>query len=524
MSDRPAPRSFRMNGRTVARALKHEKRMDQHAFMHDPSILAKVKGNENNYDLYKELFDDQWLFTEEKWALYSWNSYNRVDWVPGEGIRVVEIQGVFSGNKPTWDDLVTIQRSYIVDTLLSPSTLHWLPRYLDPAREKFTDNPVVRRGNIELAGGKGFDHLPAMSHSIHHAASAGKDISLAVVRDTAGKAVELWTEPHWQDLLVGLANSVNYAESAANRMRDRVIAQLEKVAHPNGGPSSTANTAKERLDARYAEALKIDALLQPDTLDAKMAEEIGRLKLASLPADLSLAKEVLVGRLEAAATGHQKNLKSALTQQAIDNWAACDDQDKALSEIARECSLGAIEISKAGDTIWTRAAGGWSKLDDDDPMPETIAHDGDAPPNAALGEDGDFYRQLTGIPQAKAAFDTAKARIEAVDALNNPEWKVNSITASGTVAVAGKAFTVRAHNPAGAQVQGAVVITSWGVEYPPGTTVPPTLRSRLLIPADDRTAHQFHVTAPTDAKFPMTFEFTAANLCGPSRLTVRLTG
>ena len=55
-----------------------------------------------------------------------------------------------------------------------------------------------------------------------------------------------------------------------------------------------------------------------------------------------------------------------------------------------------------------------------------VEHSGEGDPDAALGTDGEFYRDTaSGIAEAKATFEKFKAEIEAVTAANTPRWMVN---------------------------------------------------------------------------------------------------
>lgn len=151
-----------------------------------------------------------------------------------------------------------------------------------------------------------------------------------------------------------------------------------------------------------------------------------------------------------------KEIKGAKTQQGVDLPAACIEVETALASVTTECQLGIQAVDAAAD-------------------------------NAA----------------AQAAYDAALAKIAAVTPLNVPEWSET---------VQGRKVTVRAAHPAGATITGRVTLTSWAATDANGDHL--FLGARL---SNDGPAIEWVSTLPANAAWPVTLEFAARNLCGPSR-------
>ena len=442
-------------------------------YLIDPAFTA-ADADEASFAV-NDVGPGKWRITEASWHRFPWNP--RVVYVFDESARLWKRREVaFTATpKPSWGDLRVWAAELGMELWVNrqPQRIgEMIKESRDVLLARGIDHP---RGAGVLHTGAGLQHMPALTYRANRSAGAGVRHPRAVMRDKDGGTADLWTQGDAHRVLEDLSDATNTLESARNLIQIRHVALEATIKDPNGGlpaGSDAAAIRKARLDA-YNQLFEES---QPEKLDALMLAEAKKLgEAADLPDDLDLAKEVLIERVENAATGHQKALKSALTQDAIDNWAACVDQDDALTEIAKECALGSIEIRRA-DTV----------------------------------------------EKARAAFGAAKAKIEAVAPLNTPVWKVNNAAASGTVEIAGKSLVAVAAHPAGSGVPGSTVITIWSVRDANGGS--PLLRPTIGPPQDDQHAHQFAVIVPDAAKFPVTFDLTAISLCGPSRLRVKLTG
>ncbi len=434
--------------------------------------------------------------TEEGWGKYQWNP------PPLYADRYIAPDPDASP-KPGWPDLVKWWRVSKIDAKYGDS-VHYLRVAADPTRRQITDQAKLDVGGRSVHVGDGLDHMTGLLQMAEQATAAGSTLPHIVLRDGDQLKRSVHRQSEIRTILEATARRENVVESAHNAVLARYHA-LERI----------KDDETESLDDRENAASKMLALAM--NYEAELKKELAAYDPDALPSDLDVLKEVYIERLEAAATGRQQHIKGALTQQAIDNWASCIDQDKALAAVARECALGVIAIGRADDDLWSRAGGNWTKLADDDPMPATIRHEGTDEPAAGSGADGEFYRQLTGAQEAAVAFTTAKGKIDAVSAAHVPEWQVNGtpVTSVRPISVAGKSLTVRAASPAGTEA-GDVVIRSWAVKYAPGTKKPPKLSTRFVRPVGAPGTHQFHVMVAADAKFPLEFTLDAWNLCGPS--------
>ena len=222
-----------------------------------------------------------------------------------------------------------------------------------------------------------------------------------------------------------------------------------------------------------------------------------------MPVDLPTVKELLTERLESAAMKRVKEISGAKTQQGVDLPAACVDIADALEAVSRECALGIQEIADAEAALWQKTGTAWGVTTD---TPQTVEHEGPDAPAAALGTDGEYYRE-TGLGDAQAAFDAAKAKIEAVTPLNVPVW----VSDEGTIA--GHVVTVKASHPTGTTITGRVTLTLWGATD--GNGDPLFLSPRIWRPQNGA-AIAWQAKLPSGVVYPVSASFGARNLCGPS--------
>lgn len=224
---------------------------------------------------------------------------------------------------------------------------------------------------------------------------------------------------------------------------------------------------KEITDAGSSPEAQYAALV-----DAQMDE--ARLIAASLPTDFPTLQAVLCERMEAAATGRQKHLKGAITQQAIDNWAQCAGIDTALQEVSKQCAIACIAIQRATDAA-----------------------------------------------AAQAAFDAGVKAIEAVTAVHTPVWEIDGTgyeaNPASPVAISKGSVNVTAKHPDGQMIDGDVVVAF--VSTKPirvlrgglGTLTPVSADGGVVAIKDPKPGETVTVTA------------TARSLCGPSSVEVALT-
>ena len=422
--------------------------------------------------------------------------------------------------KPSWDKVTDI---FVRWWLAGAAQRAPISSSLRSARDA-----VIEAGEMDadpLHVGEGLVHMPALIQIGANTLAGEIPRRVAMRRARDHEPVEFWTHRDLVAFIGGVAERTNEAESARNLIRKRAEALKAIVADENGGLDPAASIA-EKLAARTAAHTSLEALIEPETLPATLASEVAKLR-DTLPADLPTLKLVLAERIEAAATGHQKRLKGALSQQAIDNWAACVDQDRALQEVSKECTLAVIEIERVQeeDVAWKKVSGAWLKKTAN--LPDAYEHEGDTGPAVALGADGEWYREKRGHAAATAAYTAGVKAIEAVTAANAPVWKVNDSSvppgAYCCVSITDptiRKLTVTAAHPTAA-VEGNAVITDFTALDDDGKFVPGT-KAAYSVPQDDSKAHMIWFEAPGTG--PVTFKMRARNLCGPTELEVKLTG
>lgn len=348
------------------------------------------------------------------------------------------------------------------------------------------------------------DIVDSMIHVSATSARAGSYFPSPVLWNKDGSLRRLWSARETDLTLARMAETEIGAYHGTRLLRQRA---------PKAPDSVLAKTVDD-LESRVKKAKEHAAGWTNflNRYDSEFSKIVEAYDPHELPPDLRHLKTVLIERLEAVATGHQKSLKGALSQQAIDNWAACDDLDDALKEIAKQCRIGALAIGRAEDTIWKKASGAWAKVTKIEELPDKEEHKGTAAPAASLGKDGEHYRQETGIPAAKVAFEAAKKKIEAIVPLNVPIWKVGSSTTPyvpGSVPkVSAAQVILTAENPA--------MVTEGGIEIKNARSEPAGVYVAIQ-------NHQvlFRGLPGTQKKFICKAE--AHNLCGVAEIEIELT-
>ena len=413
--------------------------------------------------------------------------------------------------KPTYDWLLAAARLIDFTHHLKKSEPGNFSREADWHKEQLTEAHLAHRlGAIHT--GRGIAHMPGLIDIAHSASAAGRALPPVILRDRNGRATILWTEQDLRELLDGVTSQVNRLESAHNELAERIAIWRSKAQDTDLPLTQRVAAAKAAADFvnSYRQRLKTAAAAyDPDRL----------------PADLETLRAVLTERLEAAAMKRTKEMMKAATQQGVDRGFSCVDEETAVRAIAKQCVLGTLAIQAAEDRIWIKTAGAWGQATAEADLTAEPDHEGDAVPDPALGVDGDIYHQTgTGAAAAKAAFEAAVASIEAVDALNVPAWRIGPtlVRSTGTIAVSGREATVRAQH-SNVTVEGRVTITAHAALYH-GTRTPASgVMFRAWQPTDDATAHAATITLPAGETKAIDVVVFAANLCGPSKLTVTLT-
>ena len=117
------------------------------------------------------------------------------------------------------------------------------------------------------------------------------------------------------------------------------------------------------------------------------------------------------------------------------------------------------------------------------------------------------------IPAAKAAFEAAAAKIGAVTPLNVPEWQ------SAETTINGHEVTVQADHPVGATIAGRMTLTYWTAGDGDGN--PLQIAAAVTRPGGASQV-QWQAKIPAGTSYPVSLQFGARNLCGPSTHQVEI--
>ena len=378
-------------------------------------------------------------------------------------------------------------------------------------KRQWKENDAFDIGGRTIHVGEGVSHMVGLIHIVEHSNEAGLTIPRVIMRDGSDHSHEsIYTQSELRALLAHAAHRENELESVHNlvmsdyhrrtrKRDDKTLSLEERTAGANEAEEIVQNYDKQFLATH-------------DFYTVELEHQEVHLRSYDLPT----LKAVYLERIESAATGHQKHIKGALSQQAIDNWAACVEMDDALKEIAKQCTLAVIDLTRVQEeyVAWKKIAGAW--VSQTTGLPNTYEHQGDEEPSADLGADDDWYRERKGHAAATAAFDAGVAAIQAVTALNTPHWRLDGILIAQSHPnrqdLIGRTVTIRAVHPAGKSIEGNISLAVRVTEGVATTTL------QTLTPPD----FQYHVTIPADASDAVEIECTARSICGPSKVTVRL--
>lgn len=327
------------------------------------------------------------------------------------------------------------------------------------ARMRLSDRDVLTVRGQKIHVGDGLDHMSSLIHIVEQANAAGEFAPLSVMRDDKHQPKKLWTHSAKREVLRAAAARENVVESAHNQLIPTFHAAISQCEDEALSLDNREKAVAKALDIanRYQELLTAGiAAFDPD----------------ELPDDLPTLKQRLTELLEAAATGHQEDLKGGLTQQAIDNWASCIDQDGALQKIAEACALASIEITRASTA-----------------------------------------------DEAKAAHEAGVTAIQAVKAANTPIWDVDGtdVTAAKHAVPATMAVVTAKHPPSDQPIPGNVAITGYSATYADGRPA----RISVVVQAAQK-AHRATIKLKGGETRPVTVLLAARNLCGPSDLKVTI--
>ncbi|MDE0522608.1 MAG: hypothetical protein OXH79_11695 [Boseongicola sp.] len=408
-----------------------------------------------------------WRFTKSEWDAVPWGA-KIGGWMIFEGnFKFVGPASGFDVStlplKPSWSALWAKLRPYILERYTSQ--IFSLQYDMHNLRDDVALAGVVLPGLPAVHVGDGIEHMPALIHAVSASDNAGGEYEPAFLRTSdKGDDVPLWTKGQAHSLLGQLTSQTNEAESAYNVVRKKYDQLFAPIRDERGGLAGSP-TADEVFAAREAALARLLSFIDLPNLTREF--EAARAKFAGLPSDLPTLKAVLTERLEAAATGQQKRIKGALSQQAIDNWAACVEIDQALREVALECAVGAQRVGNASDAT-----------------------------------------------TAQVEFSAAVRAVEAVSPVNIPEV---------THAIAGRRVTIRAVNPtADPAIRGPVTVLSTSVASTDGSTITGKVTASDGLPVKDSDPRLSHWDFADDYGGKVRIAVEVRNVCGPATYEVDL--
>ena len=440
--------------------------------------------------------DSDGFITKVEWDAYTWNA------PLNSGHKKPDPD---ADPKPTWEELLEwvaendiFKLHFAAEGYPEESSGPMAGADTRRVRALLTDGAFAR-GEQNIHGGE-MSHIAGLIHLLETTTQAGRVFPAVVLRDAdSHQSVTLHLESEAREMVGGLSDRENAVESAHNQVVGE-YAQLASVRDDFSRPDD------ERLEAGRA------ALKFAEQYESKLAAAIQSYDPNALPEDLPGRRRKLIELLEAEATGHQQWVKGALTQQAIDNWAACVEVDEALKEISLECAAGSIAIANVRDRIWKKVSGKWEVAN---PRTGRVDHEGDDEPTADIGSEGEHYRQTnTGQDIAKAAYEKAVQAIRAVSPINVPEI---------TYAVSGRKVTIRAEHPdTDPPIRGQVTIDSSGVGSTDGSNIVGKITASSVGPSKDSDPIISWYEFADDYGGKNRITLTARNVCGPAEIVLDL--
>ncbi len=445
--------------------------------------------------------------TEGEWGFVPWvhGTYSEQD-----RDDIEEIYGVYPppplGRKPTWDEVLQSTRLAALPTA-RPSHSNYL-YFISEAFRATHPESIEYRTDAGAYIGKGIEHMSALLSIAEEATVSGFFLPNVVLRSADRSTLRtIHTQDELRSFLTNATQLQNRYESAKNAALGPYNAAINRM-------QDTSLTVAERGAA--ADQLEILAEGLTDSIKAHFAAY----DPDALPDDLPTLKAVLLERLEAAAMKRVKELKSVSTQQGVDLPESCSDEGVALVKVAELRKHGFLAIRNADDTIWLKSSGAWAKLADDADEPAAEEHEGAAAPAAALGSDGEHYRQVTGIPNAKATYAASVSAIEAVGVENVPVWLDAEDNPVSSPINASASVVLKAKHPK-ADIPGVVSAIYSAVQDREGVRV-------VMRPIADGDGNfdrlQVRITPPDAAGETAELDLTAINICGPTTpLRVKIT-
>ncbi|MDE0714883.1 MAG: hypothetical protein OXI10_08470, partial [Gammaproteobacteria bacterium] len=213
--------------------------------------------------------------------------------------------------KPTYEELqAAIALLNMQDEYYELRRDHNHETEADAVKRRITDKALLDvLGGLTYVG-DGLDHMTGLLQMVEQATMAGAALPLIELRDENHNLKKYHLQSQLRKLLVRTSERENVVECCHNRVIKPIIDKWKAA-------EDETREWPDRLDDMndYADLV--------ENYETLLKAEMERFDPDELPEDLPELREKYIEMLEGVATGHQQWVKGALTQQAIDNWAAC---------------------------------------------------------------------------------------------------------------------------------------------------------------------------------------------------------
>ena len=345
---------------------------------------------------------------EEMWQLTQWNPPRR--YVSRHG----EVPPDPSASpKPSWDDMVKAHREAALG-FHQQTIIDLMPFAVTPVREQLTSQAHVtatipRDGGVDVNIHGGVDRMTGLISMVEDANEANETLPHVILRDDNDQPIHIHTHTQLRPVLAAMRWRKNIVESAHNLVMEQ-LASFTVV----------RDDLTKTLDEREEAAAAATALLE--NYQTHLQAEIDKFDPESLPDDLDKLRMTLTERLESAALGRSKTLRSMYTQSGTILHPSCRDQAEALEQVTSAQHAGVIEIMRANN-----------------------------------------------VKKAKAAFDAAVKAIRAVEVLNTPIWLEGGNPIKEDSRIEKETLYIIADHPRnGSTIPGNVAVTQFRA---PGMTI-----------------------------------------------------
>ena len=281
--------------------------------------------------------------TAEMWAVTVWNP----------PLRYIERHGEVppdpgASPKPDWETMVAAERRYYLFHHQVDHIDYPLTEQLPAVREQLSNQAHVtatipRDGGVDVNIHGGVDRMTGLISMVEDANEANEQLPHIILRDDNDQPIHIHTHTQLRPVLAAMRWRKNIVESAHNV----VMEQLASF-------TTARDDLTKTLDEREEAAAAATALLE--NYQTHLQAEIDKFDPESLPDDLDKLRMTLTERLESAALGRSKTLRSMYTQSGTILHPSCRDQAEALEQVTSAQHAGVIEIMRANNAKKIKAA------------------------------------------------------------------------------------------------------------------------------------------------------------------------